>query len=378
MWAKKANSVLRCDPLVAAVDDRYIICIPVKKHVLMQIDVGEKHYYCHSNGIRISDADVQKIEVPMSELDNAREYTVIYEVVKKRTNRECIKEAPVTKTYRFRPVTKTENLNVFQVSDVHGLIKEAIKAAHFFKDDLDLLIMNGDVSSSSMCLEDIMVTYDIASELAHGEIPCIVTRGNHDLRGVYAEKLTGLLPSDNGKTYFKVKLGVFFFLILDCGEDKLDDHKEYSGTVCCHEFRKAETEFIKKVVAETDVDAPYRIVISHVPFNVDNMQECKGERPFNIERTLYTNWCDTLKEQFVPQFLLSGHLHTTEIIKGGSNQDAKKIGCPTVVGGMPVWNEKGPNRHFGVGLNINRDKTKVYFTDGESVTEDEVIMEDRT
>lgn len=377
MKGKSENSVLRSTPLVAAVGDRYIICIPVKKQVLMSVKVGAKTYYCHSNGIRITDADVQKFEVPMEELDKACSYTVTYEVVKKRTNRECIRKAPVSMTYSFRPVTKEEDINVYAISDVHGLVKEAIESGGFFKDRLDLLIMNGDVSSSSMCLEDIMVTYDIAEKLTKGEIPCIVTRGNHDLRGVYAPKLTDLLPDDNGKPYYSVNLGPFRFLILDCGEDKVDEHREYSHTVCCHEFRLAETEFLKEELKKSTPGSLYRIVISHVPFNVDNTNECKGERPFNIERELYTSWCELLKEQFRPDFMIAGHLHTAEVIQGGSEKDVKGLGRPTVVSGVPVWNEKTANKHIGAGLNINKKETKVYFTDAESVKEEVIVMEEK-
>lgn len=362
-------SVMRCDPLVAAIDDYYLICIPVRRPVLLSISVGERTYFCHSNGIRISDAKVQKFKIPMVELDREKAYRVTYEVVTNRTNRVCEKEEAVTFEYAFRPVTKTEGINICHISDVHGLKSLAIRAGNRFAKEADLLILNGDISSKSMSTEDILLTYDIASALTHGEIPCIVTRGNHDLRGRFAEKLAVLLPTDEGRTYFTVKLGVMWFMVLDCGEDKVDEHREYSGTVCCHEFRLEETAFIEDVVKRASFEYlcdkyKYRIIVSHVPFNNDNTDECKGERPFNIEHGLYCHWCDLIREKIKPMFLLAGHVHTSEVFKSGSDFDAKNIGCDTIVSGVPVKkNGRGVN-YFCCNVKLFDDKFDVTIGDG--------------
>lgn len=70
--------MLRTSPLVAAVRDYYLICVPVNVPVLMKVTVGGRDYLCHSNGIRISNTRVQKFRVPMEVLDKAREYRVTY------------------------------------------------------------------------------------------------------------------------------------------------------------------------------------------------------------------------------------------------------------------------------------------------------------
>lgn len=363
-----SSSPLRTAPVVCAVNDNYIICVPVRRDVLMKINVAGVDYYCHACGIRRSSVAVQKFTVPMKELDRAKAYTLTYETVLKRTPKYCEKEPEVSCTYRFRPVKKRDNINIYHISDTHGLKKEAVRAGRFLGDSLDLLIMNGDIASQSDSKNDILIVYDIAAAITKGEIPCIISRGNHDLRGRYAEKLEEFLPTDNGRTYYTVKLGPMWFMLLDCGEDKVDGHREYSGTVCCHEFRQEQTDYINRIIKNSKHEYAskrfaYRIVLSHVPFNMDNTDECKGERPFNIERELYGQWCELIREQIKPQFMLSGHVHTLEIIKGGSAFDNKNIGCDTILGGAPI-KENGIAVGFGgCAITLGSVGAEVRFTD---------------
>lgn len=361
------RSALRGTPVVCAVKDSYLICVPVNKAVLMSVTVNGKEYFCHSNGIKISDTPVQKFTVPMSELDAAKKYTVKYEVLNLRTPYYCEKEPEVSIDYTFKPIEKTENINIYHISDVHGIRKQAIDAGKFFGDDLDLLILNGDIASSSASKEDIMLSYDIASAVTGGRLPCIISRGNHDLRGKYAEKLERFLPTDNGNSYYTVKLGPIWMLLLDCGEDKLDSHREYSGTVCCHQFRLDQCEYIKQLKNNADNEYlseafRYRFIVSHVPFNFNNTDECRGERPFNIELELYDEWCRFAREDVKAQMLISGHYHRAAIAPSGCDEDCKKIGCDTVIGGIPYRKNGRPVGFTGAAITLNGKTAEVKFT----------------
>ncbi len=369
---------LRGTPVVCAVLDKYIICVPVNRQVLMSIIVGDKEYFCHSNGIRKSNIPVQKFTVPMKELDRVRSYTVRYETVISRNPKLCEKEAPVSLTFDFRPLTKKTNINIYHISDSHGAKSAAKRAGMFFGNDLDLLILNGDLASQTSTKSDLLIGLDIASAITGGTIPCIISRGNHDLRGKCAEKLEEYLPTDNGRTYYSVRLGSLWFLLLDCGEDKDDSHKEYSGTVCCHRFRLDQSEYLDSLVhrAKNEYRAPnvkHRIILSHVPFNMDNTDECKGERPFNIERPLYSEWCRIIREQIKPDFMLSGHTHTCEIIPAGSDRDKKNIGTNTILGGAPVRKEGRPEGVIGCAITLTEDETIVRYTDEKMILENQII-----
>ena len=366
-------------PVVCAVGKNYVICVPVSKKVLMKIEVDGKEYFCHSNGVRKSDVRVQKIIVPSKVLDKAKKYTVIYEVINSRMPYFCDKQSPVRVDYSFRPVEKEDGLKIYHLSDVHGLRKEAINAGGFFGDELDVLILNGDIASSSNTANDILLTFRIAHSITKGEIPCVISRGNHDLRGKYAEKLEEYLPTDNGRTYFTVKLGPVWILVLDCGEDKPDSHREYSGTVAFHQFRECESGFIDEVIENSKneyeaEDIKYRFVLCHIPFCYDNTEECKGERPFNIEKEIYTEWCSKIKDNIKPHMSLFGHLHVTEVYSSDSGIDSKGLGGNIVLGGKPITKNGAAKNVVGTALDVEKKHIRVRFTDsGKFVSEDKKI-----
>ncbi len=361
------KNALRGTPVVCAVNDTYLICVPVNKPVLMSVEINGKEYFCHSNGIKISDTSVQKFKVPMTELDEAKKYTLKYEVLHLRTPYYCEKDPEVKTEYSFKPIEKKTDINIYHISDVHGIRKQAIDAGRFFGDDLDLLILNGDIASSSASKEDIMLSYDIASAITGGTVPCIISRGNHDLRGKYAEKLEQFLPTDNGRSYYTVKLGPIWMLLLDCGEDKLDSHREYSGTVCCHRFRLDQCEYIEQLKQNAGNEYlsdkfDYRFIVSHVPFNFNNTDECRGERPFNIELDLYDGWCRFAREDVKAQMLISGHYHRASIAPSGCDEDCKRIGCDTVIGGIPYRKNGRPTGFTGAAITLKGKTAEVRFT----------------
>ena len=65
-------------PAVFAIKNDYQIMVPVNSDLLFWVTVGDKKYYDHSNGIIRSSTRMHRVNVPMSELDKAGEYTVSY------------------------------------------------------------------------------------------------------------------------------------------------------------------------------------------------------------------------------------------------------------------------------------------------------------
>lgn len=352
-------------PVVCAVGEDYCIMIPTNHEALVKVKVGDTEYFNHSNGIRRSDTRMQRIAVPGYKLNEAKAYTVTYESVIKRMDYSCLKDEPVVQEFSFKPVTKTDGINIYHLADCHGTYKPAVKAAQWFGDDLDILVLNGDIASHSTSINDIMLSYKIAYDVTKGEIPVIISRGNHDLRGKYAEQLESLLPSDNYKSYYNVRLGSLWCSLVDCGEDKEDSHREYGGTAAYHSFRLDETEFLKKTVTHASVEykAPgvkHKIIISHVPFTKKNTEECKGERPFDIENEIYDEWCDIIKTSIQPDFLLAGHFHLYDVFKGGGPMDDRGVPFDIVIGGKPLDGGKGM---IGAAITLNENDVSVTFTD---------------
>lgn len=373
------SELLRGGPVIACAGTDYIISVPVRKRVLMKIVIGSAVYYNHCNGVRISDTKLQRFIVPMEVLNKAKKYTVIFSEVISRGAYSCTLGEEQSIDFDFYPVEKTDGINIYHISDTHGIKSAAVNAAKAIGDKLDLLVLNGDISSSSSKENDIFLQYDIAYLITRGEKPCILSRGNHDLRGALAEKLASYLPTVGGKTYYTVTLGSLWIMILDCGEDKLDSHREYSSTVCCHEMRKNETEFIRAVIADKKNEferagIKHKLVVSHVPFEYNNTELCRGERPFDIEHEIYGEWCRLIREGIKPELMLCGHFHLTEVWQNGYRDD-KNVGVPVIIGGKPE-NERGRNKKYiGCCVGLNDKNATVTFTDERKRTVNSICID---
>lgn len=215
-----------------------------------------------------------------------------------------------------------------------------------------------------------MVFYKIAAKITKGNIPVVFSRGNHDTRGLMAERFNEYTPTYQGNTYYTFRIGNVWGMVLDCGEDKLDSHEEYGGTVCFHQFRLRETAFIKDVIARANEEyladgVEYRLVIAHNPFTVIH------KKPFDIEQELFGEWIQLIGEHIQPQALLGGHMHCLKVIRPGDELDCFGQTFPTVVGSIV----KGQDPYYaGAGFELDGEKMTITFTDSEgNVLETESI-----
>ena len=347
--------MLQTAPAVFAVGEEYQIMVPVKRESLFWVRVGEKTYYDATNGIMNSLSELHRVSVPMQELDRAKAYTVCVKGIIDRKPYFPETEAVWERTYTFRPLPQTD-IRAYHISDAHNRIEEPICAVNAFG-ALDLLILNGDVIDHSGDPSKFSNIYEICSRLTHGEVPVVFSRGNHDMRGRYAEKFAEYTPNRLGRTYYSFRLGSVWGLLVDCGEDKPDGCAEYGYTVACHTFREQETAYLESLVrdAEKEYAAPgvkTRLVIAHNPFTQ------RHEPPFDIEEDIYRRWCALLREQIKPHLMLCGHTHETTVRYPGCQDDTYGQACPVVIGGRP-----GEGYFAGCGYVFKEDGAEVVFTD---------------
>lgn len=351
-------------PSVFAVGDEYQIFSIFDAAALVSVRVGGVEYYDESNGVLRSNTNIHSVSVPMSALDVAGEYTLAYRIVIERKPYFPTSEEERTLTVKFKPV-KGGRINIYHISDTHNMVELPVKCGGYFGDDLDLLVLNGDIPNHSGKIEYFNSIYQIAGEVTKGGCPCVFSKGNHDTRGIHAEEIGQYTPTDNGRTYYTFRIGSLWGLVLDCGEDKDDGNGEYGGTVCFHNFRLRETEFIKRVIKRAEYEEEgieYKLVICHVPFT-------RNYRfPFNIEVELFTEWARLIRENIKPNLMLCGHLHTVEINRVGGEFDHRGQPCTVVVAASPVAreNERG---YVGGAITLDGDKAHVVFNDdlGETV-----------
>ena len=349
--------MLRTEPVVFVLHDTYHIMVQTTEDSLMWVKVGDEVYYDAWNGVIRSMTRVHRMIVPREELDLACQYTICERKIVERKAYYTETEVEKETTFQFRPV-KGGNLRCYHISDAHNKEDEPIAAAKAYG-KIDFLIMNGDIVSSNDEIKDFDSIYRIAYEVTKGEIPIVFSRGNHDLRGKYAEILAEYTPNENGNTYYTFRLGNIWGMVLDCGEDKDDCRPEYGNTICCHSFRKKETEFIKRVIAQKeymDDGIVWKVIIVHIPFTVVKTSI------FDIERDIFTEWAKLLKENVKPDIMICGHEHKLRVIEPEGEGDELGHPCPIIIGAKVSHSD---TFFAGTGIEFSDKKITATFTDNQ-------------
>ncbi len=346
--------MLKFKPAVFAVGKTYQIMVPVTEPSIMWIEVGGRRFYDEQNGIMRSLCTTHRVSVPAEVLDEAKRYTVVEQLVIDRKPYFPEFAEPVETNYDFHPLPGGD-IRIYHISDTHNRIDEPVAAAKKFG-QFDLLVMNGDIPDHSGAIANFDTIYAIADALTGGTKPIAFARGNHDMRGYFAEQIAEHTPNHHGHTYFTARIGSVWALILDCGEDKIDGQEEYGPTVACHGFRERQTEFIREIIENSarEYDAPgveHKLVICHNPFTH------RLPPPFDIEDEIYTEWARLLREHVKPELMLCGHLHRTLVCESGGELDHRGQPCKMVIG-----SNVGEGRHVGCGIVLRRgDEAEVGF-----------------
>ena len=100
-------------------------------------------------------------------------------------------------------------------------------------------------------------------------------------------------------------------VVLDAGEDKPDDNKEYSGAVDFDLFRQQQVEWLEKVVKDPMfAKAPVKVAVMHIP-------AISSERSWYGEKRANEMLVPILNKAGV-DIMLSGHYHRHVYIEKGT------------------------------------------------------------
>lgn len=345
-------------PIVYAVKNTYQIMVPVNCETVMWVKVGDQCFYDDSNGILRSALPIHRVTVPMGLLDQEKKYTVYYRIIHER--KPYFTESSDVMCYesRFRPVEQ-EPVHIYHIADAHNCVDAPIAAGRYFGEALDLLVLNGDIPNHSGDIACFTTIYNIAAQLTNGEIPVVFSRGNHDTRGIYAEKFEDYTPTDHGKSYYTFRVGHVWGIVLDCGEDKPDDHAAYGHTICCEDFRRRQIDYLKEVIATCkkeyeELGVKNRLVICHIPFS----------EQLGIEKDTYSEWASLLSKKIRPQLMICGHIHKAYVSDVGGEKDYIGQPCPVVVGSQT---SKEENSFVGCAVTLYAECCNVKMTDNRRV-----------
>ena len=288
------------EPVVYAVEDTYQIVFSTNHPAAAWVEIDGEAYYDLFTGSMKSKDTVHKITVPQEKLDAAKGYSIHAEKMIYRGPFGGFKGKEISKEYNFRPVDSTDGLVYYTMTDVHHARTGAVNAARAVE-NLDFLVILGDSVGMVEYEKDVQYSNLLAHDVTGGEIPVVYSRGNHEIKGAYAEELYKYVGSKNESFYYWFTLSDVFGINLDLGEDHDDGWWEYYGTDRFELYRQEQTQFLRELAeAKPYENYSYTLVACHIPIQFVN------SRKDHVEAK--TQWTELLN-QIQPDLAVYGHQH---------------------------------------------------------------------
>lgn len=302
--------------------------------------------------------NIQKVRIENLDPGKAYEYKLFACEIKEYRPYKCtFGDTLLSQTYNFKTFdSKHDRVNFTVFCDIHD---RADKLSKYLQSNAiekqDCYFLNGDIMGYIVEERQLFSSFlDTCVSNFASEIPFFYARGNHETRGKFARQLKDYLEFPDDRYYYAQTIGPVRFIVLDGGEDKPDDSKEYSGLVDFDPYRLEELDWLKKeVVSDEFKDATVKVVIIHMPI---------------IERK--KNWYGMafLAEHFGPvlqeagiDLMISGHTHQNAWI------DAKKSGFD-----YPVMISSNNNY---IEAEVTKDEISLILKSVDGQVEKEYIIE---
>ena len=196
------------------------------------------------------------------------------------------------------PDAETDSFTAVIFNDLHqrpnvfqALLKQVEKV------DYDFVVFNGDCIDDPANHDQATRFIKLLTEGVHGDrTPTLFIRGNHEIRNAYSIGLRKHFDYVGGKTFGAFNWGDTRIVMLDCGEDKTDDHKEYSGLNDFTQLRHEQVGFLQEELqSKAFKKADKRILIHHIPlYGCDNLcwnlwEPLLRKAPFQVSINAHTH-----------------------------------------------------------------------------------------
>ena len=305
-----------CDMDSTGVTIVWVTDIPGISYVEMATDSTDhfysktrKRYYAAEAGRRILTDSVHCVRIRGLKPDSKYRYRVVTQALKDWCNDDWVTLGGLAwsdvwkkKPYEFKTYpAKPREITFLVLNDIHErpqFMKELCKNVDLKK--LDFVLLNGDMSNRIRSQKHIMDAYlDTCVSMFATDVPLFFNRGNHELRGEFADYLNRYFPTNNGKYYRLQHVAGVDFLFIDSGEDKPDADLEYCGIVECDQYREEQERWLRSLQEEKKIGKYPIVVFSHMPPTLKNWHG-----PLHMQETLTPE----LNKMNV-SVMLSGHLH---------------------------------------------------------------------
>jgi len=307
-----ANLVMiSAHPVVYSVEEEYQIVWTTTINATGSVKIGDETYRDLAAGSEDSFTKVHKVVVPTAVLDAAEKYEIISTNYIYRGPYSGLLGRTIKQEVDFRPIDPADGLQIYSLSDAHEYVEAAVKTGAYFGEDLDLLVLAGDIASHLERTSDIELILKIAHGITGGSRAVIYARGNHEVKGDVANSLYRYVGSKDEAFYYTFRLGPVFGIVLDLGEDHPDDWWEYYGTAHFEDYRNIQTEFLNQVLSDgnyLDPSVEFKLAICHMPVTYVSSHDGKDGQDSLFLEEIRQEWT-TLLNTLDPDLMISGHLH---------------------------------------------------------------------
>ncbi len=258
----------------------------------------------------------------------------VQEIVNSEAYSKTFGDTYRTPFFRFQlPTAQTKDFTALIFNDMH-MVPEVMQAMSRLaaRTPHDLVVFNGD------CLPEptdrdhaLQIVHTLADLFDGAQVPIDFLRGNHEIRNNYSSGMLSLFETANGQTYHAFSWGDTRFVMLDCGEDKPDDHWVYYGLNDFTQFRQDQVAFLQQELKHPAFKrASRRILIHHIPLWYGTADNESGE----VSLPCRNLWLPALQKA---RFDVSLNAHTHQFASYAKGELGNPY--PVVVGGGPSLKE---------------------------------------
>jgi predicted phosphodiesterase len=233
-------------------------------------------------------------------------------------------ETVAGETLSFRTLDRAAGAYTFAVvSDIHeNAARLDALLSRLDWASVPFVIFNGDMVNDFMNPGQPFTGFVDASVARFARrIPFVYTRGNHDVRGRHARRLSDYFPTLDGRAYYSFDHGGVHVSVLDSGEDKVDSHEYYNGLVAFDDYRKEQAAWLEQDLrSEAARRARFRVIISHIP--------PRGANGYSIEQ-VRAQW-EAAANAGKVDLWFSGHTHRVARLDPAAGQNGYRliVGAP--------------------------------------------------
>lgn len=327
------QQILKCGPYLQAprqnqMTIRWITNVPV----LSWVEFGEQPttldqvHHQSADGLVNANTKIQAVTIGALKPGTTYYYRIFSkEIIDFKPYKVIYGNTFTSDTFSFKTLKEgNQNAEIWVMNDIHDRPESFKQILQYHQPTCDLIFLNGDMfnwQKDEQQLIDHLI--EPLVEAANITVPFILSRGNHEVRGIFARNLYQYFNGIDVKYYYSFIHGPMYIIVLDSGEDKFDDDAEYAGMADFDNYREEQKRWLEKEVQQKAFEkAKYKIVFSHIPLfyagSGHGVQHCRDL------------WAPILEEAKI-DVLISGHTH----VYGIHPPRAGEHSYPVVIGGGP-------------------------------------------